>query len=145
MPDCVVLGLEVADREALFRVLVGRLHASGLIGDDEEPYRRLVEREAMQTTAVGRGLAIPHARSLRCAYQRLAVARLAPPLDFDAPDRMPVDLVFLVLGPHEDPAGQVRLLGKIARLMQKGEAVGALRAAPDVETIEDVVRRELGR
>ncbi len=143
LPSVIRFGLAAASRDQALRAIVHDLYGAGALLEEEEPYRRLVEREKVQSTALGGGIAIPHARTHYCDELRLAVARLAPPVDFGASDSIPVDLVFLLLGPPEAPGEHVRLLARIARLAQKREAVEALRAARDPADFRAVVEREL--
>lgn len=128
-PQVVRVDLNAPDREALFRTLVADLHEHGCLSDREGAVRGLLEREAVQSTGTGGGIAFPHARVAGCPEPVVAAARLSRAIDFDAPDGQPVDLVFLLLGPPDDPAAHVRLLAAIARIVKREDVVQALRAA----------------
>jgi mannitol/fructose-specific phosphotransferase system IIA component (Ntr-type) len=138
----VRVGIEAESREDLFRRLVRDLVAAGALREEDEPYRRLVEREAVHSTAVGGGVALPHARTRSAPDVRCAVARLKRGVYFKAPDGRPVDLVFLLVGPPESPIPHVHLLGRIARLLEDREVVRALREAPDEASLSNVLARE---
>lgn len=138
-PDRVRLGLLVSSPDELFRTVAEDLHAAGLGGDPNEIARALAEREAVHSTAIGAGLAIPHARTSACDRSRFVAIRLGAALDFDSPDGIPVDLVFVLLGPPGDPGGHVRQLAALARCLQCEGVPDALRRAAD----EEAFRRAL--
>ncbi len=142
-PSVVRVDLAARGRDEVLRRLVADLRAAGAVRDVEEPLRRLVEREAVATTALGGGIALPHARTAGCAEPRLAVARLSPAVDFGATDGIAVDLVFVLLGPPEAPGEHVRLLARIARLAQRKTALAELRGAPDEGSFRSILDREL--
>ena len=137
--DRVRLGVLVSGVDELFRVVAAEMREAGLVDDADEAARALAGREAVQSTALGAGIAIPHARATCCGASRLFAVRLGMALDFGAPDGLPVDLVFVLLGPPGDPAAHVKLLARLARALGKPGVVQALRAAAD----EDAFRRVL--
>jgi PTS system fructose-specific IIA component len=142
-PSVVRVDLAARGRDDVLRILVRDLRAAGALDQEDEPFRRLLEREAAATTALGGGIALPHARTSHCPSPRLAVARLVPALDFDASDAIPVDLVFLLLGPPEAPGEHVKLLARIARLAQRESILADLRGARDEPEFRAILGREL--
>ncbi len=142
-PSVVRVDLAASGRDDVLRRLVADLHAAGAVRDEGETLRKLVEREAVATTALGGGIALPHARTTSCLDPHLAVARLAPAVDFGAADGLPVDLVFLLLGPPEAPGEHVKLLARIAKLAQRQSALAELRRAPDERSFRAVLDRDL--
>ncbi|MBU1080693.1 MAG: PTS sugar transporter subunit IIA, partial [Spirochaetes bacterium] len=88
-------------------------------------------REKLSSTGIGEGVAIPHALMEGVAATTMAVARLAEPVDFDAEDGGPVDLVFMIAGPRSDTGGHLKLLSKLARTLHDPEFRKAAREAPD--------------
>lgn len=138
-PDLVRLGLFAADSFELFRTLASELHAAGLVVDADAVAEALRAREAVHSTAIGGGLALPHARTAATKEPRFVAARLGMALDLGAADGLPVDLVFLLVSPV-DPGAHVKQLALLARRLQDPEVVEALRRAPD----EAGFRRALG-
>ena len=130
-PDLVRLGLLVSDPLELFRILAAELAAAGLVADPDAVAEALRAREAVHSTALGAGLAIPHARCPAAKVSRFVAARLGASIDFDAPDGLPVDLVFLLVSPPSDPGEHVKQLARLARRIQDPEVVEALRRAGD--------------
>jgi len=142
-PEVVRLGLRVSSWQEALLVLVRALHKTGAIREASEPYARLLEREAAASTALGGGIALPHARTMASPEPRLAVALLDPAVEFNAPDGIPVDLVFLLVGPPEAPGEHVKLLARIARLAQRAGVLADLRSAPDEDGLRAILEREL--
>lgn len=131
VPTIARVDVVARDREELLRSLVHDLFRAGLIAEEREPLEKLLAREAVQSTALGGGIALPHARTAASPVHRLAAVRVDPALDYDAPDGIPVDLVFLLLGPPEAPGEHVKLLARIAKFLQEPGVIASLRAAPD--------------
>ena len=127
----VQLDLEVGSVEEALRAQVQSLHRSGCLSQVDEPLRLLMEREAVHSTAMGSGAAFPHARWEGCTEPVIGVSRLSRPIAFGDPVMGPVDLVFLILGPEQDPSRHVRILGRLAKLVLQQETMDKLRNATD--------------
>ena len=98
---------------------------SGLILD------ALGAREALGSTGLGRGVAIPHGRIEGLSKARAAFVRLASPLEFDAIDGQPVDLVAALAVPAQFNDQHLKLLGELAEIFSDAEMTNALREAAD--------------
>jgi PTS system fructose-specific IIC component len=141
--DLVALDADLgADKDAVITRLstlvedAGRAtDAAGLAGD-------AFAREAQSATGLPGGLAIPHCRSASVTTPSLAFARLAPKVDFGAPDG-PADLVFLIAAPAEGDADHLTLLTKLARALVRPDFTGALRSADTAEQIVSLVSAEV--
>jgi PTS system nitrogen regulatory IIA component len=111
----------------------------------DELLATLIDREEMMTTAVGRGIAIPHPRNpiiARVEDARVAIFLLKTPADFGALDGRPVHVLFLVLA--ESPRRHLEVLSKISYLCQNPEFLALLEARrPDEEILAYVKAREL--
>jgi mannitol/fructose-specific phosphotransferase system IIA component (Ntr-type) len=124
-------GLQCRDRAEILCRLVTALNVSLDLPDPEALVREVLRREAEGTTAVGRGLSLPHARFPGLGAVHLAIATLATPIapDADGEDDTPIDVVILIVGPREDPRQLLRVLVRITRLVRAGELLPALREA----------------
>ena len=91
----------------------------------------LMARERLGSTAVGAGVAIPHCRLDVCTAPIAALLRLEAPVDFDAPDREPVDLLFVLVVPGEAHEEHLQLLASAARALNEPRYRTALRGASD--------------
>ncbi|HLV25053.1 MAG TPA: PTS sugar transporter subunit IIA [Gemmatimonadales bacterium] len=97
------------------------------------------EREAILSTGVGDGIAIPHAKTSLVDGLVIAVGIARPPVEFDALDGNPVDLLFLLLGPESSGAAHLKALGRLSRLLRREEFRDGLRAAPDADALHRVI------
>ena len=126
--DRVVLGLDVADQAALLAALARRAAPPSAI-DASAIVAALTAREALGSTGLGQGFALPHARLGGIAAPVGVFARLARPIGFAAIDGAPVDLAFLLLTPARANAATLAALAAIARRMRAAGVAARLRAA----------------
>ncbi|WP_284391537.1 PTS sugar transporter subunit IIA [Algimonas ampicilliniresistens] len=94
-----------------------------------------IERERLGSTGVGNGVALPHARIEGMDRVVAAFARLSEPMDFDAVDGRPVDLVCFLLAPADCGGAHLRALARVSRLLRRQETRQRLRAAPTSEAL----------
>ena len=107
-----------------------RLLAGGDEGPDaDQIFERLLERERLGSTGLAGGVALPHARMPGFSDTRGAFLRLAEPVEFDALDGQPVDLVFALLVPEEATEEHLQLLASLASMFNEAELCQRLRAA----------------
>ncbi len=99
----------------------------------------LREREALGSTAIGHGVAIPHARSKAFSVARGAFLLLDHPVDFGARDHAPVDLVFAMSVPQHSPQQHLEILSELAERFSSQEFRDALRDARDVRTLHAIL------
>jgi PTS system nitrogen regulatory IIA component len=102
-------------------------------------FEALLERERLGTTGMGRGVAAPHARLSGLDSIRGVFVRLEKPIDFDAPDDQPVDLVFALLAPEEAGADHLRALARVSRVLRDSAAVAKLRSCADAQALYAVL------
>jgi len=131
----VILDLDATSKRTVLQVLSAE--AAGRLGLPEaQVLNALQARESLGSTAVGRGVALPHARLDRDVPPVMLFARLRRPVDFDARDDEPVDLVILVLWPEASPEGFLPTLSEICRALRDAQVLRRLRL---VKTPEEVV------
>ena len=95
----------------------------------------LLQREKLGTTGIGRGIAIPHGKMQELERLHGLFARLPKPIDFDAIDERPVDLIFLLLAPESAGADHLKALARISRLLRDEAVCEKLRGADDPEAL----------
>ena len=131
----IVQMVEPGNRDRVLDVAARLLggDSPGLTPDIAQGLRR---REAVGSTGIGRGVAIPHCRSDACNEPRAAFLRLASPVDFDARDGEPVDLVFAMAVPG-DHAQQQHLdtLSELAGCFADAGFRESVRGAPDIAAL----------
>lgn len=133
-PRRIALDLAPRSRRQLFREMA-ELLAPGLGIEPERIADALLEREKLGTTAIGEGIAIPHAKLRELERLVGGFARLAEPVDFEALDERPVDLVFVLLAPENASAEHLRALARLARLLRDPELRQRLRSEGDIDRI----------
>ena len=102
----------------------------------------VIEREKLGSTGVGDGVAIPHARTNLVDRVCGVFARLKHPVDFDAVDGQPADLIFLLLAPEDAGAEHLKALARVSRLLRREDVRQRLRAAPDADAVYAILAGE---
>lgn len=111
-------------------------HAAEILKRDErEIFETLNQRERLGSTGVGNGIAIPHGKLAKMDKLFGMFARLEKPIDFEALDGEPVDLIFLLLAPEAAGADHLKALARVARLLRDPEVARKLRNSRDAATI----------
>jgi PTS system nitrogen regulatory IIA component len=127
-PDAALTGVAVPNKKALFQQLAAS--AAALTGLDARLIvERLLDRERLGSTGFGGGVAIPHGKMDGLDRVVGLVARLATPIDFQAIDGMPVDLVFLLLSPPDAGVEHLKALARVSRRLRDRAFVAKLRGA----------------
>ncbi len=107
--------------------------------DEQDIFESLIAREKLGSTGFGNGIAIPHCRLPGCTSPICAVLRLDTPVDFDAIDGAPVDLLFVLLVPEEATDAHLELLRQIASMLNRSEVRERLRQAQSSEQLYQMV------
>ena len=127
-PDAVIAPLRARNKKALLADVAR--HAGDLLHLDHALISEAVlQREILSSTGIGRGIAIPHARMPQVAKMFGLFARLENPIDFNAMDGQPVDLVFLLLAPESAGADHLQALARVSRLMRDPTSLERLRGS----------------
>lgn len=136
---CVSKSLNVVSKKQLLQEMAEIAISCGACAQTSLKTRDVVsavmERERLGSTGVGHGVAIPHARLEGLEEVRAVFARLETPLDYEAIDDRPVDLVVLLLAPANAGGDHLRALAQISRLLRKEEMRVRLRSAPSAESL----------
>jgi PTS system nitrogen regulatory IIA component len=126
--DCVDASLVAANKKALFQQLATAMgRRTGY--DSKLILGSLNEREKLGSTGFGAGVAIPHGKLDGLPRVLGYFARLTAPIDFQAVDGLPVDLVFLLLSPSDAGADHLKALAGVSRMLRDREMVAKLRGA----------------
>ena len=133
-PGTVKTGLRAASKKALLQQLAAI--AAPLVGVAESRIAEVLgERERLGSTGLGGGIAIPHARLPDLKSVSGVFAKLHPPVDFDAIDRQPVDMVFMLLAPEDAGADHLKALAQVSRLFRDRLLVEKLRGTNNADAI----------
>ncbi len=128
-PELVTLDVPLGtDKQSVIRALAERVVAQGRARSAQELFDDAWAREQKDETGLPGGIGIPHARSASVTEPTLAFARLAPGVDFGAPDG-PADIVFLIAAPEGADEAHLSVLSQLARSLMKDDFTGGLRRA----------------
>lgn len=127
--DGIVASLKVTSKKHALEALAS-VAAQGTGLSERTIFDVLMERERLGTTGVGSGIAIPHGKLADLGGLFGCFARLETPVDFDAVDGEPVDLIFLLLAPETAGADHLKALARISRVLRNAVSCDKLRTAP---------------
>lgn len=102
-------------------------------------YNNLLDRERLGSTGLGKGFAIPHARLVNLDTTIACFIRLDQAINFEAPDNIPVDLVFSIIIPEHANDEHLRILSSLAKIFSQGEICEAIREADSGEEIARII------
>jgi PTS system nitrogen regulatory IIA component len=133
-PAAVVASLKATSKKQALQELARR--AAELTGEQERAiFDVLLERERLGTTGVGDGVAIPHGKLPNLRKLVGIFARLERPIDFEAIDEQPVDLIFLLLAPGTAGADHLKALARVSRLLRDRRVCEKLRGSDRAEAL----------
>lgn len=140
-PELVFPDLDCADARTLLEAMAQRIAATGRIDDAGALLDKLLEREALGSTGIGDGVAIPHCKLSELDDGLLAVGITRHGIDFSAVDGKTVQLFFLLVSPADDPALHLRSLASISKWLKKGDQKQRLVQLRDPAAIFDAISR----
>jgi PTS system nitrogen regulatory IIA component len=133
-PSGVIPNFRVTSKRQALQELARR--AATLSGEDEHKiFESLWEREQLGSTGIGNGTAVPHGRIPGFKRMLTMFARLEKPIEFDAIDSQPVDLIFLLLTPADAGADHLKALARISRLLRNRAMCAKLRGTESADAI----------
>lgn len=136
-PDTVLLDLPARTKTDVLKALAA--HVAEFTGGELLVISRaLLDREVLGSTGVGSGVALPHASVDGLAEPVALFARLARPIDWEAIDDRPVDMVLAVLSPSVDGQGSPDLLARFARVLRNPEARRRLAACSTTDQVRGI-------
>ena len=139
--EAVITSLVANTKEGVIRELVASLQNSGRIqpGDADEIVRAILKREMLGSTAISRGVAIPHAK--HGSINRLIGTRGIhnAGVGFDRKDGAPVNVIVMIVSPEDRPGDHLRALDSVSRALRNETFVGQIRAAGNLETINQLI------
>ena len=133
-PDAVHFHLKATSKKNLLQRLSETL-AADTGQEARDIYDRLFEREKLGSTGMGGGIAIPHARLADLDRVYTVFATLDEPVDFEAIDEKPVDLIFALVAPLEAGADHLQALAAASRLLRSGEFCSRVRGASSQDAV----------
>ncbi len=143
--ECIIFPLESSSKKDVIRRLAAK--AASCAGDlsEDDVYRVVTDREELGTTAIGGGIAIPHAKAEGIESLKVVVAVSKKGVPFDAVDGEPVHVIFMLLAPEEYTTNYLRVLAKISRLLKDREMIDQLVRAESIKQIFSLIEKAENR
>ena len=139
--DAIIPALKVTSKKQLLQELAAK--AAKLTSVSErEIFDVILQRERLGSTGVGHGIAIPHGKLSGISSISGIFARLESPVDFEALDDEPVDLVFLLIAPEGAGADHLKALSRIARVLRDQDLAAKLRQTDSASAIYAFLNEE---
>ncbi len=140
------LSLKPGKKEEVIKDLVYSIKKGS---DAELIISTLLKREELGSTGIGRGIAIPHCRSLVVDKLEISIGRTVKPINFNAIDKKPVSLIFLIIAPPHDPGNQYLItLGKIVQIAKeitKKELTDKAKTPEEFITLINNIEKSIGK
>jgi nitrogen PTS system EIIA component len=134
----VAIDVRAVDKASLLKALAGRAAARINLPADVVA-AEIEKRDELGSTGIGRGVAIPHARLREVRKPFALLARLKTPIDFDAVDAQPVDIVFLIMLPAASQLDQLNALAAVARTLRDEDVLRKMRNAASTTELHRAV------
>lgn len=135
--DSIEIGSSYKDKDELLKNAVKLMCRSGIINNEKEYLNSILEREKESTTGVGNGIAIPHGRCKAVDKAGLAAIVLNKPVEYEALDNKPVELLFLIAAPEDKGNVHLEILSKLAMMLMDQEFTFKLKNS---RTAEEFIR-----
>lgn len=139
--DHIKLELAAHDKLSAIKEMVDLICVNAPAIDREMELASVLKREETISTAIGDGIAIPHAKCEHVSTVTVAFGRAPDGIEFSAPDGKPVDLIFLIISPQRDAGMQLKILALLARLFKDKNFIQSLRDATSIQEVLGVVGR----
>src|SRR5437763_8561887 len=141
-PENIKIPLESTTKSEAIGELVTLLAGNGEVTDAKKVLDAVLERESTRTTGIGNGLAIPHGKCNGTDHLGMAIGRPATPVDFQAIDGRPVNLIWLLSSPPDKTGPHIHALARISRLMTIDKFRHALAEAKTAQDIYDAIVKQ---
>jgi len=139
--EAILIDLKATAKEEAIREIVGSLHQAGRLGESEidSVTRAILNREELGSTGIGQGVAVPHTRHPNVSRLIGTVALSRHGVDFAALDGEPVDILFLLVSPPNQPGDHLRALENISRHLKDERFVSFLRQAKSKQQVIELL------
>lgn len=140
-PEAIIMEIKAKEKIAAINELVAHMVENKLVSNGDEFIKALAKRENLESTGIGDGIAIPHARTSAVKDLILAFARSPRGIDFSAVDGKPSHIIFLIASPEGKKSEYILALAKLSRLLRKHAVRELLRNAKEPKEIMDIIKK----
>ncbi|MET1255799.1 PTS sugar transporter subunit IIA [Aliikangiella maris] len=137
-PEATFCSLKLSSKKKILEKVSETL-AQSIDCPVEDIFESLFTREKLGSTALGHGIAIPHGRVKACQKATAVFILLDEPVDYDAPDNQPVDIIFAIMVPEQADNEQLRSLAEIAKILSDSTLVSQIRHAHCREALIEIL------
>lgn len=133
---------EYPDTDLFYNDFAYFLKRNGTIDNNEKIKRLFIKRENIQSTAIGKGAAAPHIFSSEFSEFTFCIALAKNGIDFNAPDKKKVHLIFLIMSDEREVGSHLKALAHIARLVSSTDIVGSIKKASSTDEALDIFKKK---
>ncbi len=137
-PDRIFIDADISSKKRLLEFIANAV-ATQFNLPQSALFNNLLDRERLGSTGLGKGFAIPHARLVNLDTTIACFIRLDQPVNFDAPDNQPVDLVFAIIIPENATDEHLKILSSLAKIFSQSEICEAIRNAGSGEEVARII------
>ena len=140
--NLVRVNLDGASKDDVLQGITNLLERDSRVINFEEMQRAVMSREKVMSTGVGKGVALPHAKTSAVNGLVLAFATTSEPIEYNSVDNLPVRILFLIISTEQEKTLHIKLLSRISRMMNRDAVRERLLSARSAEEIIEVFRIE---
>ncbi len=141
-PDKILNGISSNSKNEIIDKLINLFENDNRIVDIEKLRESVHEREKIMSTGIGKGFAIPHAKTKSTKDILLAFAKLNKPIDFDSLDGEPVDILFLLIAKDTQVSQHIKLLSRISRMINEEGFRDKIANADSIDKLHETICSE---
>lgn len=135
----IFLHTTLPDKEAVLRFVADTCARNGIVKDADTLYDGMQKREQTMSTGIGGGIGFPHTTSREAQEAFVILIHLTEPIDFEALDKLPVDIIMALVIPENQTGLHLRILAGASRLCRKPEFLEAVRKAKNPEKLCEAI------
>jgi mannitol/fructose-specific phosphotransferase system IIA component (Ntr-type) len=142
--SCILTDMEAGSKGEALKELTHLLVDKKKLKDSSEALTQIMAREVTESTGIGKGIAVPHARLPEIKQLTCAIGRVQDGLDFTAVDRKPVHLVFLIVYPPKDQTTYLNFVATVARLLSEDSVLEKVLSAESPDALHEILEEASG-
>ena len=137
-PERIFIDTEISSKKRLLEFIADQVSEQFEMSQ-ATLFSNLLEREKLGSTGLGKGFAVPHARLVNLEQAIGLFIKLSQPVNFEAPDNQPVDLVFAIIIPEQATDQHLQTLSALARVFSQADICDAIRQANSAEEVVGLI------
>lgn len=138
--ESIFLNIDLTDKDGVLRFAAEQFARQGAVENAQLLYEGMRTREQVLSTGIGNGIGIPHTAGTYANEGAILLIRLARPIDFNALDDLPVDIVLALVVPNDKTALHLQILAGISRLCRNPSFLGTVRKARNSEDLLEKIK-----